>query len=278
MLLLLSLLNISRATTAENCAAETMPVEPCGKDFTNKTFNPNQGLVNIFLLAEIHGTNEANVANCLNNLMTPGDRLLIESPAQGKEVPCDDVHQAYKRFNGKFKCYGFDIPIDKASILYNDYSYRVNFLAKYTGQFIADANSGKEFISNFRPFANFLKEQGSASGSKYGDPKFNQRQVDYFLSLTKRMQGLTLPKIEGLLVKENDRLYGLVKKYEKASRLGPTNDALVQEILKHTKQLAGSQNRLFVVAGANHVDPKVNRKLAKDVIQKEAVTWLIPRL
>ena len=248
----------------------------CEDYFHNESYNFKYGLIKTILIGETHGVNEHYVADCLETIATAGDHLLIESPTEGKETSCDDVHSAYKRFNGKLKCYGFDVSMsDVSRRTYSDLIYRINFIADRSSKFFIGANSGKEVISRINTFADILEKYESHEiHPKYFDPTFNKRTAKYLRKLGKSMSGLNIPEMQDFLIKENNRLANKADQYrEKSSR----DHRFISEIISH-KQLVGKKYRLFAVAGTDHTSPKLNSELREKIIQSGVpITILTPK-
>lgn len=245
----------------------------CHDYFNNETHTDGR-TINTVLLGELHGVNEQHVTDCLESLVTEGDHLLIEALDEGKEIKCNTVHPAYQRFNGKLKCYGFDVPIDEARRRYNDLAYRANFLYKNADIFLQKAKTPKDVVKDFKSFGDKIIHTKSSLPT---DSDFIKRQGKYFIKLSKKLQGLSFPEIGDFLIQENRRLTDRADYYEKLSRRGPTNDALVKQITEHQEKLVGSKQRLFAVAGTNHLDPALNAQLIEVIKGKEPVTILRPK-
>lgn len=252
----------------------------CSDHFHNETYG-NSTEVNTTLLGGLHGSSEKYTADCLESLIITGDHLLIEAPKNGEKVPCDFLHSSYARFNEKIECYGFDTSVTENRRTYHDLVYRVNFLANggIFGKLFNEAKSEKELISSLEAFSKSLKNTNSLQkkytslAEKMGinpnivnadgfDNKFHQRFGEYLKGFTQNIAGLNFEEINQFVLKEHSHLMAGVNHYDKLSRKGPTNEALVDEIKKHEK-LLGGKHRLFVVAGASHTDISVNSHLKK---------------
>ena len=235
---------------------------------------------NTILLGELHGKNEQYVVSCLKKLSGVGDHLLIESPSNGKSVVCDEIHPIYREFNGRLKCYGFDVSMDKERRLYGDCAWRANFIAQKSSFFLDRARNAAEARKSIIAFADFLGENSVDSNqfAQSADPEFTKRNVKYLKKLAKKMRGLSIKEMHQYLLKENNALVIKAKSHEARSRGGPTNDALVQEMGSHQRELKGGNNRVFVVAGANHVDPKKNKALKAKIDAGEQVAILMPKM
>ncbi len=97
------------------------------------------------LIGEIHRIDErynANlVADCLTSLAQDGDQLLIEAYVEGRETECSFTDSAYQRFNGKLKCYGFDVAADENQHIYTDLALKANFLSTQSSNHNTRANT-----------------------------------------------------------------------------------------------------------------------------------------
>lgn len=249
----------------------------CKNNFDVTTYNTNDAVANIVMVGEIHGSNEEKVANCLSHLTKPGDRLLIEYPDEGKAISCDRINSAYGKFNNKLTCFGFDVKIDDDRLAYADFSYRANAIFDNAKNFVDGVYSGEQAIIRIEQYAEALKEQSQKEyKGKENDPQFLARQAKYFKQLAKSLSGLRPAEIDDFLVKENQRLIERSKKYEAASRSGPTNAALISSMVSN-RQLLAAQHRLFVVAGARHVDRVINADLNRFILERNPVTVLVPR-
>lgn len=248
----------------------------CQRFFHTKVYHSVQrAAFNTTLIGELHGQYEEHVADCLEMLAKDGDHLLIEMPNQNKEIACDSIHPAYKRFNHKLRCYGFDVGVDDARRLYADHAYRANFIAEKMAKFLEGAISANEVRKNLKSFADFTRDQ---NGPNNEITSFNNRFGKYLARLAKRMDGLNIKEMHDFLFVENKFSYEKAKQYELLSRQEPTNSALVQKMKEHQNELTGSQQNLFAVAGANHFDMTYNKNLKEEIEKMPGtVTILTPK-
>lgn len=268
--------NILLQTNNDNLNKDTSTTSLCMNFFTNQTYNTSKDkLIKTTLIKEHHGKNEYEVVACLDTLLNKDDHMLIEFSSNGNEILCDSVSSAYKKFNGKARCYGADISIDEARRRYSDFAWRANFISQKVSKFFLRNLSSKEIINLLINFADTLR---SSKNNDRELDNFNARNGKYLRQLAIKMRGLDIKQLQQYLVKENNIMADKAERYEKLSRSGPTNQALIAHITNHQKQLSATNNNLFVVYGANHLDPENNLALKKLLEQStEVVTILSPR-
>jgi hypothetical protein len=235
----------------------------------------------IVMIQEIHGQYETKIADCLDEMLTANDRLLIEAPDNnGEPIPCDSVHPAYKRFNGKVECFGFDVPINEDRIRYAECSWRANFIGEKIYPWVRDkAKSTDEvvrFVNSFADFIEKIPDQNEGVGSNL-NIKFNERSGKYLRErIAKRITNMNFGEISQFLIKENNEMAARAQVYQARTRDTVTNDALVQQVKHHNEALTKSKTdgRLFVVAGAAHLDPDKNKKFQEIVDQQDEIVLL----
>jgi len=253
----------------------TLANDSCQRFFHNHTFKmaENNNPITTNLLGVIHGPGDQEASDCLESQIRDGDHLLIESPDNGEAVNCDAVDPAYAKFNGKLKCFGFDISIDEARRRYNDFAMKANFIKNYHQSFFINAKTTQDVINNIKRFANFLLESQQTPPQQNLDPELIPRTSKYFTKLANKLRGFQNAfEIQQFLTQENNLLVKKAEQYEELSRKGPTNHALTEQIKLHQKQLQGSGFRLFGVVGDRHLDPSLNKYLHEITSGPEPVT------
>jgi len=231
------------------------------------------------LIGEIHKIDERynanHVADCLTSLAQDGDQLLIEAYIEGREAECSFIDSAYQRFNGKLKCYGFDVAPDENQRIYTDLALKANLLVKLAqNPLFFGVESPKEFRAKLIMVSEKLQQQKSSSSV---DQDHSKRLGKYLGNLARKLSGLTIREIEHFIFKEHKQLVDKVEKYEKLSRHGKTDKSFLSHLKNHQEQLAGSKYRLFAVAGAQHLDPLHNPYLQTAIDSHEPFTILMPK-
>lgn len=251
----------------------------CMNFFSNQTYGLTQNKsIKTTLIKEYHGQNEHEIADCLDSLLTKDDHLLLESPNNGLEISCDSLQPAYKRFNGKAKCYGADLAIDEARRRYADSAWRANFISQKMSTFFITGLASKDIIKNIINFAEMLRNFKDPTDNNVEFTNSNVRNGKYLKQLALKMRGLDIKEMQAFLVTENNMWADKANYYEKLSRSGPTNQALNEQISIHQKQLANNHHKLFVVYGANHLNFEKNKGLKKLLEESDVpITILSPR-
>lgn len=244
---------------------------PCYPELVNSTYNVDStSAIRLYLVGEIHDQNIDRVRSCVASLIQPGDHLLIEFPDQGKAIPCDSLYKSYAMFTGVAKCYGFDTALkSKNRELFDSYRLRGDFIKMQYENLFMNAKTSQEVIKKFE---SLLDKYMAMPASAYVDPAKHDlnhsHDLNFYHAVYKelrkiipKMQDLSLAQLRNFMVSENHRYYDISNHYFILARDGDTNDKLVPAIARHLKALSGSHNRLFAVAGQNHFDSKINKRL-----------------
>lgn len=260
---------------------------PCYPSLDNTSYNlEGSAAVTLYLLGEIHDQNAEQVRACLASLVQSGDRLAIEYPDQGQKIPCDSIYKSYALFNGAVHCYGFDVPFDsKNRQLMQSYWLRADFINMNFEDLFKNARTSGDVIRKFETLIDTylaLPESAYPTGPGLNknfkpDLQFYQRNFQALKKLIPKMQGLSLMELRHFIVSENHEYARKSNHYSTLARGGDTNEKLVVGISKHLKEMTGSSQRLFVVAGQNHVDPLINKKLMSVIEEGHATMVLLKR-
>lgn len=261
-------------------AAPKNSVSACEKYFSSNTYVGLEQPVPTVFISENHQINEEQVADCLASMATEGDHLLLESPNTGAEIKCDpqgDSDPYYSQFNGKLKCYGWDldmtdpdnkkfIEIDNRWYLYRTLSQIISVMNK--------KNSGTEAIQFLKKAAKESFDAAKKIGK--GDPANRKRQSalhtytgKHLKKIADNLRGLERNEIIRRLTSDIDKAVKDLRKqvsFYRAAR----DESLLKNVKAHQAQLAGSQSRLYVIAGGSHVDPKNNQALKTEIDAMEA--------
>lgn len=265
---------------------------PC-KKFNANLYNPNTKEANLtlfktILFGETHGQDEHDVIACLNSLSREGDHVLLETTSTGKELALEEMAPpAYASLHGRLKCYGFDTPISENRFYYAHYGWCADFIGQKVTPIVNGANSGIEVRNFFNKFADFLEQLPVKRDPTLKfttldtEQKFyntNKIKAKYLRRLSIKIRGKEdLPEIGQYLMKEYADMREKELFYYSESRGGETNRALVEHLRTHENALKGSKNRLFLVAGRNHVDLDKNKALKAKKDQGDSFAVLMPK-
>jgi len=277
--------NLSLPTTNEN-GKVYLPKNrnSCNTNFIAEKFNTqkqNKGSIQTVMIQEVHAKDEMNIADCLEEMISPDDRLLIEAPDDnGKALPCGSVHPVYKHFDGKVKCFGFDVPLSEDRLRYVEFSWRTNFIEEKIVPWVLEkaktASDVVRYVNHVADFFDQLPDDKEGLSSNL-NINHNQRKAKYLRErIAKKITEMNLDEVIQFLVKENNQMGERAMEYQARTRETVANDALIKQIQHHKTELknSGTDGRLFVVAGAHHLDPDKNKKLQKVIDQGDEITLL----
>lgn len=275
-------------------AGKKFALSPCDRFFHNHTYRGATDLasqeITTYLFGEIHGLDEVHVSDCMEFLgAQTGDHFLIESPHEGAEVPCDSITPVYKRFNGKLKCFGIDVPINEARRLYGDSMFQIDFLKNKLPRIVEGSATVQEGMKKWIDFVDYIMSQSAnlsqnSPASRLGiqDDDFYHRNGKYLKKLAKKMSGLSKREVSAFLFEELEKLSNKAEYYYSLSRGGPTNHAVVEHVMAHQKLLRSNQlrkqgayqPRLFAAVGAAHLDASNNQEIKRIYEEGDSVMIL----
>lgn len=254
----------------------------CENYFRNTTYDCNSP-VHTVLIGGPHKEYEPHIADCLASIAVEGDHLLVEYPNIGREIACDHrgTISSYAQFNGKLKCYGWDLnPMDsdEEAKLLRERDFQTNkiyLLKKVIPKLLDPSMSGKQCRETLKDHAERLIRESNLHALP--EHKITQKRVGKYLEkLANKVAGLTHDEIFQFINSEVTRANKRTEEI-RSFLVVPRDEALVKEMKAHQQQLVGSTHRLFGIGGANHMNLQRNTNL-KEAIEAgdNCVTILQP--